>query len=126
MALLFDTIFDTVELGEGQGARPKKRLKGNIQTSRANEGLETTKLTSYNVAQLARQTPVPKVLRRPPSAPIRLGSDFIGYGTDSLACHYLGVNYKVAFVAERSSVKDTLRLALEKTCHPQDTHGCVF
>ena len=51
---------------------------------------------------------VPEVLRTPPSEPVRLGSDFIGYGTDRLACHYLGVNYKVAFVAERSSVKDTL------------------
>ena len=39
VALLFDIIFDTVELGEGQGARPKKRLKGKIQTSRASKGL---------------------------------------------------------------------------------------
>jgi hypothetical protein len=34
-------------------------------------------------------------------------------GTDSLACHYLGVNYKVAFVTEKTSVKDALRIVLE-------------
>ena len=73
MALLFDTIFDTVELGEGQGARPKKRLQGKIQTLRASKGLEITNLNWFNVAQLASQTPVPEVLRRPPSEPIRLG-----------------------------------------------------
>ena len=123
MALLFDALFDTV--GEGQGARPKrslkgkvssrrKLLKGKIQTSRASKGSETTELNWFDLAQLASQTPLPAVLTRPPSTPISLGSDFTGYGTDSLACHYLGVNYTVAFVAERSSVKDALRMALEE------------
>ena len=114
--MLFDTLFDTV--GEGQGAWPKKRLKGKIQTSRASKGLETTNLNWFNVAQLAWQTPVPEVSRRPPSEPVRLGSDFTRYETDSLAWHYLGVHYTVAFVADRSSVKDTLRMALAK----HDTH----
>jgi hypothetical protein len=125
MALLFDALFDTVD--EGQEARPKKLLKSKVQTSRANKGFDTAILNWCNVAQLALQTPVPETLMRPPSEPIRLGSDIAGYGTESLACHYLGVNYKVAFVAERSSVKDTLRMTLgKKTCHPQETHSYVF
>ena len=80
----------------------------------------------FYVAELTSQTPVPEVVRRPSGQPIRLGSDFTGYGTDNLACHYLGVNYQVAFVAERSSVKDTLRMALEKNMSPTRNHGCVF
>ena len=67
------------------------------------------------MAQLALQTPMPELLKRPPIGPMRLGSDVTGYGTDNLACHYLGVHYKVAFVTEKSSVKDTLRIAMENT-----------
>ena len=85
----------------------KKLLKCKIQTWRAKTGLDTTTLTWFNVAQLALQTPVPELLKRPPSGPIRLGSYCTGYGTDSLARYFLGVNYKVAFVTENSSVKDT-------------------
>ena len=66
---------------------------------------------------LILQTPVLEILKGPPSGPIRLGSYFTGSGTDSLACHSLGVNYQVAFVAERSSVKYTLRMALENVTH---------
>ena len=86
MALLFEAFFDTVD--EGQEARPKKLLKSKIQASRSRQGLATTTLKYlFNVAQMALQTPVPELLRRPPSEPIRLGSNFAGYGTDRLACH---------------------------------------
>ncbi len=55
------------------------------------------------------------LLRRPPTDSILLVSRIsLVMGTVSLACHYLGVNYKVAFVAGRSSVKDTLSMALAK------------
>ena len=121
MALLFDTLFDTSY--KEHRARPKKRLSDKVcklarprkkgKGSTASMGSEPTRVEWFDVAELAAQTPVPEVLRRPPSEPFRLGSDFTGYGTDSLACHYLGVNYTVAFVAERSEVKDTLRRALE-------------
>ena len=89
MALLFRRTFDTID--EGQEARPSKFLKSKIQTSRASTGLDTTTLNWFNVAQLALHTPVPELLKRPPSGPIRLGSGFSGYGSDNLACHYLGV-----------------------------------
>jgi hypothetical protein len=124
MDFIFDTLFETPRKGEG--ANQKKPWKGKIQASRAIKCLKTTQLNWFHVAELTSQTPMPEVLRRPPGQPIRLGSDFTGYGTDSLACHYLGVNYKVAFVAERSSVKDTLRMALKKTWHPQESQGYVF
>ena len=101
------------QLAKVMGARPNKRLKGKIQSLKASKGFETTKLNWFNVAQLASHTRAPKVLRRPPSEPIRLGSYFVGYGADSLACPDLCMQYKVAFVAERASVKDTLRRALE-------------
>ncbi|MFM7989739.1 MAG: DNA cytosine methyltransferase, partial [Candidatus Fonsibacter sp.] len=65
------------------------------------------------MAQLALQTPVPAIFERPPNGPIRLGSELTGYGTDNLACHYLGVHYKVASVTEKSSLKGTLRIAME-------------
>ena len=104
----------------------KKRLEGNRQTLRASKGLDTTNLNRFNVVELTSQTPVPEVLRRPLGQPIRLGSDFIGYGTDSLACHYLGVNYQVAFVAERSSVKDTLRMALESMSPTRNPGLCIL
>ena len=42
-----------------------------------------------------------------------MGSDLTGYGADNLACHYLGVNYQAAFATDKSSVKDTLRIATE-------------
>ena len=122
MDFIFDTLFETP--GKGEGA--KRPWKGKIQASRASKCLNTTKLNWFNVAELTSQTPMPEVLRRPPGQPIRWGSDFTGYGTDNLACHYLGVNYQVAFVAERSSVKDTLRMALENKFQPQETHGCVL
>ena len=112
MDFIFDTLFETP--GKCEGAERKKPWKGKIQTLRANKCVKTTKLNWCNVAELASQTPAPEVLRRPLGQPIRLGLDFSGYGTDSLAWHYLGANYQVAFVAERSSVKDTLRMALEK------------
>ena len=51
MALLFDALFDTVD--EGQEAQQKNLLKNKIQTSRANKGLDTTKLNWFNLAQLA-------------------------------------------------------------------------
>ena len=86
MALLFDAPFATID--EGQEARPKKKLlKSKTQTSRAKTGLDTNTLNWFNVAQLALQTPVPEMLKRPPSGPIILGPDLTGYGTDSLACH---------------------------------------
>ena len=88
MDFIFDTLFETP--GKGDGAK-RKPWKGNIQTSRANKGLDITTLNCFNVAQLALQTPVPELLKRPPSGPIRLGSEFSGYGSDNLACHYLGV-----------------------------------
>ena len=60
-----DARFGTVD--EGQKARPKKLLKRKIQTSRARRGLDTTTMNLFNVAQLALQTPVPEILKRPPS-----------------------------------------------------------
>ena len=84
MYFIFDTLFETP--GKGEGAKPKKTWKGKIQTSRASECLKTTKLNWFNVAELASQTPMPEVLRRPPGQSIQLGSDFTGYGTDNLAC----------------------------------------
>ena len=52
---------------------------------------------------------------------------FTCYETASIARHLFGVHYKVSFVAERSSVKDTLSMALAKTCsHKQETHGYVL
>ena len=93
-------------------------MKCKIQIATARTGLDTTTLNWFNVAQLALQTPAPEILKRPHRGPIRLGLHFTGYGTDSLACHYLGVNYKVALFTEQSSAKkDTLRVALEKK-HP--------
>ena len=124
MDFIFDTLFETP--GKGEGAKRKKPWKGKIQASRASKCLKTTKLNWFNVAELTSQTPVPEVLRRPPGQPIRLGSDFTGYGTDNLACHYLGVNYQVAFVAERSSVKDTLRMALENMSPTRNPWLCIL
>ena len=86
---------------------------GKIQTSRASKGRDTTTLNWFNVAQLVLRTPVPEILKRPPSEPIRLVADVLGYGIDSIACHYLGIHYKVAIVAEKCSVKDTLRIVVE-------------
>ena len=122
--LNFDAIFDTID--EGQKARPEKLLKCKIQASRARADLDTTTLNWFNVAQLALQTPVPETLKRPPNGPINWGSYFTGYGTGNLACHYLGVNCALVFVTEKSSVKDTLRIAIAKTCHPQETDGYVL
>ena len=59
------------------------------------------------------KTPPAEVLHTPPRAPLLLGSDFTGYGTDSLACYYLGLSYKVVFVAETNALEDALRKALE-------------
>jgi hypothetical protein len=76
-AKMFDALCDRVNAG--QEAQPKKLLKSKIQTSRAKAGLDTTTLKNCNVAQLALQTPMPEIWERPPSGPIRLGSDFTGY-----------------------------------------------
>ena len=124
MALLFDTLFETFE--EGQEARQKKVLKGKIQASRASKRLDTTTLLLFNVAQLALQRPVPEILKRPPSEPIRLGSDVTVFGTESLACHYLGIHYKIAFVTEKCSVKDTLRIDIESNVTHKKPHGYLF
>ena len=69
---------------------------------------------------------MPEILKRPPSEPIRLGSDVTGFGTDSLACHYLGIHYKIAFVTEKCSVKDTLRIDIESNVTHKKPHGYLF
>ena len=73
---------------------------------------------------LSSTTPAARVLQTPPLGPIWLGSDFTGYGTDSLACHYLGLNYEVPFVAEKSAEKD-LAGGLGGACHLQSAPGEV-
>ena len=73
MAFLFDALFDTVD--EGQEARPRKLLKSKIQTLRVSAGLDTTNMNWF------------LKVRRPPSEPIRLGSDLAGYGIEILACN---------------------------------------
>ncbi|MFM7983516.1 MAG: hypothetical protein ACKPKO_29740, partial [Candidatus Fonsibacter sp.] len=98
---------------DGQKAL-RKRTESNIPTSTANKRLRTTTLNWFNVAQLALQTSEPDILKRPPTGPIRLGSYFTGYSTDSLALNYLGLNHQVAFVTENNSVKDTLRISIVK------------
>jgi hypothetical protein len=138
MALLFDAFFDRG--GEASEPQPQAALrkrkvsasaaagadgKGTAGADRKGTGhkaragnrkgkkqAEPESCTWFDMAELSR-TPAAAVLDKPPLAPIRLGSDFTGYGTDSLACHYLGLNYRVAFVAERSADKDVLRKALE-------------
>ena len=77
MALIDDALFDTVD--EGQKARPKKLLKRNIQTSRAYHHIELVQRGSVGFLQ----TPVPEILKRPPSGPIRFGLDFVGYRTEA-------------------------------------------
>ena len=130
LSLLFDTFW-----GCGGDASPKaspsKAAAGAANAHHTELKVQTKvpKTTAwFDVAALSRKTPAAEVLNTPPHAPIRLGSDFTGYGTDSLACHYLGLNYTVAFVAEKSAVKETLRKALQDhvTCKtPKVKYGDV-
>ena len=121
MALLFDTFFDSGEL-QPQASR-KRKASASAGVGKADARRKGTKPKAQQVKQSVTcnwfdvdalsKAPPAEVMHTPPRAPIRLGSDFTGYGTDSLACHYLGLNYKVVFVAERSAEKDVLRKALE-------------
>lgn len=125
MALLFDAFFGAAGEAETLTRLParksKKRSKGSEAAASAKRRCCTRPrkgpgserfLGWFDLAQLTKASRA-EVLQTPPSGPIRLGSDFTGYGTDSLACHFLAVPYEVAFVAEKSLEKDTLRTALE-------------
>ena len=135
MALLFEAFFHTDTGSSGHLSQGKKhKTTSDLQGAALAPGAKRRRTAAttqnqqescswFDVAELSARTPLAEVLHAPPSDHIRLGSDFTGYGTDSLAFHYLGVPYKVAFVAESNHEKDILRAALEK--HITSKEPCV-
>lgn len=124
MALLFDAFYDTTDTVLVERTLQKNKRKptsdpqGAAASSKRRCGVaakcQPKDCNWFDVEDLSSKTPEAEVLHTTPQHPIRLGSDFTGYGTDSLAFHYLGLQYQVVFVAEKSIEKDILRAALEK------------
>ena len=124
MALLFDTFFGSVDntsepaLPARTASRVSRKRSASIAAKVSKKApnpkvkKQPATCTWFDLDALAK-IPAADVLYKPPFEPLRLGSDFTGYGTDSLACHYLGLSYKVVFLAEKSVEKDVLRTALE-------------
>ncbi len=91
------------------GRAKKKESKGQKKS-------KETKLASprewFDLEKVKEaSSPVP-ALAHPPEC-IRLGSDFTGYGTDALALHFLGLNFKVAFSTEKDQHKQALMRGVE-------------
>lgn len=135
MALLFDTLFQTTDHDiSGQRLQKNKRkttsdlqgvaaASGTKRRCKAAATKHQPEMCSWiDVEKLSAETPAVEVLGTAPTHHIRLGSDFTGYGTDSLAFHYLGLPYESVFVAEASLEKDTLRAALEKNITSKEPH----
>ena len=101
MALLVGAFFDTV--GEGQGSA-EEDLEGQDPDFEGQQRPWEHQTELVQWAQSALQTPGPQVLRRPPSEPYTIGFDCTCSGTESLACHYFGVNYKVACWSQRGAL----------------------
>jgi DNA (cytosine-5)-methyltransferase 1 len=127
MALLFDTLFQATDnASSGRRSQKNKRkttsdLQGAAAASSAKRRCKAVAAKDqpdtgswFNVEELSAKTTAAEVLHTAPHHHIRLGSDFTGYGTDSLAFHYLGLMYKAVFVPEWNPEKDLLRVALEK------------
>lgn len=134
MALLFDTLFQTTDSVSSRhiSQKNKRKATSHLQGEAAASGAKrrckavATKhqpeiCSWFDVEKLSR-TPAAEVLHTAPIGHIRLGSDFTGYGTDSLAFHYLGLRYETVFVAESSGEKDILRAALEKNVTLKEPH----
>jgi site-specific DNA-cytosine methylase len=135
MALLFDALFQATDIdSSGQRSQKKKRkTTSDLQGAAAASGAKRRRMTAaikqqpeicrwFDVEKLSAKTPAAEVLHTAPTDPIRLGSDFTGYGTDSLAFHFLGLQYESVFVAESSHEKDILRVALEKNITQKEPH----